>query len=162
MHYIWSSGCSHSRLLEHLGLARKQWWWLVVVADSELAQLPSNWSFAPISLVEFWDLLDKHHVWKFCFHTLLLWLVFGYHRAHWRSLQQNKAACCIDHAHAGKYSLIISRYARMRFYIETIKDFVDWMSQLDAAKIINSLRSMRPCDGLFVIFSILMFANTFY
>lgn len=37
MHDIWSSGCSHSRLLEHLGLARKQWWWLVVVADSELA-----------------------------------------------------------------------------------------------------------------------------
>lgn len=30
---------SHSRLLEHLGLARKQWWWLVVVADSERAQL---------------------------------------------------------------------------------------------------------------------------
>jgi len=30
--------CSHSRLLEYLGLTRKQWWWLVV-ADSEHAQL---------------------------------------------------------------------------------------------------------------------------
>lgn len=82
--------CSHSRLLEHLGLARKQWWWLVVVADSERAQLSSSRSLALISTAEFWDLLDKHHVWEFCFHALLLRLVFRYHRAHWRSLQQSK------------------------------------------------------------------------
>lgn len=45
---------SHSRLLEHLGLARKQWWWLVVVADSEHAQLYRlSRSFALISLAEF-------------------------------------------------------------------------------------------------------------
>lgn len=40
---------SHSRLLEHLGLARKQWWWLVVVAESERAQL----SVEPFFRVDF-------------------------------------------------------------------------------------------------------------
>lgn len=96
MHNIWSSGVTHVCLsTDYLDLARKQWWWLVVEVEW-IARSTVDRSFASVSLTQIQHLLDKNHVWKFCFHPVHLWVVLRYHRAHRRSLENKKSYISIQ------------------------------------------------------------------